>query len=838
MVEQTPMNRQQRRAAAKQNRRLGQAGPKTEASTRIAEALNQAVAYHQSGHFSEAGALYREILAGDPDNIHTLHLLGVLTDQLGDPDAATVLIARAIAQDDRVPEFHNNLGMALQHAGRLDEAAASFERALALRPDFPAAHNNLGNTLRRLDKAEAAAAQYRAALALQPSFADAHNNLGLTLHDQGEFEKAVGHFRQAIALQQGFAEAHNNLGNTLQRLGRFDEAITCYERSLSLRPDFPEALANLGNTLQALNRLDEAIACHERTLALRPDFAEAHSNLADILHRLGRLEEALDSHRLALSLQPDMAETHAGLGLTLRELGRLDEAVASLERAAALQPEDADTLYHLGETLHKQGKLDKAVAYYAKALALWPGMASAHNNIGLALQVLDLQEEAARHFEAALAADPDNSRFKGNFAFTLQKLRRTEAALPLYEAALEGEPGLAQLHANYASALLIMGRLEQACHEFECAIELDPKRPAFHLGLADARRTRAGDPILAGMDALAAECDRLSAEDQILLHFALGKALSDIGDHDHAFYHYLQGNRLKRQQITYDEAAILGQFDRIVEVANPAFFARLTAGGNPSPVPVFILGMPRSGSTLVEQILASHPKVHGGGERLDLARTVKAFENRGGETGSFPEMLLRLDAAGLHELGTFYLDAVLPLAPDAERITDKMPSNFRFAGLIHLALPQARIIHIRRDPVDTCLSCYTQLFTGSQPFAYDLGELGRYWRGYDRLMAHWRSVLPEGAMLEVQYESLVADFEKEARRILAYCGLEWDEACLAFHRTDRPVHTASLVQVRQPIYSSSVGRARPDEEMLTPLMEGLGLVEPSAVSCQLSAIGC
>jgi hypothetical protein len=242
---------------------------------------------------------------------------------------------------------------------------------------------------------------------------------------------------------------------------------------------------------------------------------------------------------------------------------------------------------------------------------------------------------------------------------------------------------------------------------------------------------------------------------------------------------------------------------------------RARAGcGDPSEVPVFIFGMPRSGTTLVEQILASHPRVHGAGELSEFETAVAGLA---GPAGPPPD----IGAAELRRIGADYLARVVPLAPGAARITDKMPVNFRFAGLIHLALPNARLIHVRRDPVDTCLSCFSILFGGDQPHTYDLAELGRYYRAYDRLMQHWRKVLPPGVMLEVQYEALVQDFETQARRILAHCALEWDEACREFYHTRRPIHTASSVQVRQPIYRSSIGRNRPPKEMLAPLLEAL-----------------
>jgi hypothetical protein len=312
----------------------------------------------------------------------------------------------------------------------------------------------------------------------------------------------------------------------------------------------------------------------------------------------------------------------------------------------------------------------------------------------------------------------------------------------------------------------------------------------------------------------------LSPREQCWVHFALAKSYDDIGEQDRGFAHLLEGNAAKRRQIEYHEARELGAMDRIREVFTAGLMDAWIGPGDPSDLPVFIVGMPRSGTTLVEQVLASHHAVFGAGERPDLALTVERLTERMGSL-PFPEAVWTLSGAELHQIGTAYVAALRMLAPDARRITDKMPANFRFAGLIPLILPRARIIHVVREPVDTCLSCFSKVFEGEQRFSYDLGELGRFHRAYQRLMAHWRTVLPANVLLEVNYEDMVGDLETAARRIVAHCGLPWDEACLEFHKTSRAVHTASVTQVRQPIYRGSVGRWRPDAALLRPLLEAL-----------------
>jgi hypothetical protein len=308
----------------------------------------------------------------------------------------------------------------------------------------------------------------------------------------------------------------------------------------------------------------------------------------------------------------------------------------------------------------------------------------------------------------------------------------------------------------------------------------------------------------------------------------MGKAYGDIGAHERAFLSLLIGNALKRLRTRYDEAATIGILRRMQAAFDPKQMKRGAGLGDPSAAPVFIVGMPRSGTTLAEQILASHPNVFGAGEINDFQKAILALGgDAAGALGS-PEVASLLSPDELQRIGAGYVARLGAMAPEATRIVNKTPENFRFLGLIHRALPNARIIHTRRDPVDTCLSCFSKLFFENLPFAYDLGELGRYYRAYDALMAHWRALLPQETLLEVQYEEVVDDLEGQARRIVAHCGLEWDPRCLDFHETERPVRTASVAQVRQPIYASAVGRWRPYEPFLGPLLSELAPMGASA----------
>jgi hypothetical protein len=323
------------------------------------------------------------------------------------------------------------------------------------------------------------------------------------------------------------------------------------------------------------------------------------------------------------------------------------------------------------------------------------------------------------------------------------------------------------------------------------------------------------------MKKLAERMTSLSIGDQMELHFALAKAYGDISEHDRSFRHLVEGNTLRRQQLTYDEAPTLNAFRRGQETFTLDLIRNMAGLGNASDIPIFIVGMPRSGTTLIEQIIASHPKVFGAGELGYVLKAVAELSGQDLQSIFIPYLASPPSPEQLHQFGVRYVSAITALAPKAERVTDKMPLNFLYIGLLHLALPNARIVHVRRSALDTCLSCYSKLFDGDQRYSYDLAELGRFYRAYEALMEHWREVLPPDIMLDVQYENLILNFEDEARRMVEHCRLEWDDACLAFHNTERPVRTASAHQVRRRIYTSSIGRWHPYAQQLEPLMQVL-----------------
>lgn len=580
------------------------------------------------------------------------------------------------------------------------------------------------------------------------------------------------------------------LGAVLQMQGK--DSLPALQKATELLPGDAEAHYNLGNTLLLLNRLDEAEASYRRALRINPDDADAYFNLGNTLRKLGRLDKAAASYVKTLQFRPGHAEAHCNLGNILQEMGRLDEAEASYRQALEIKPSYAAAHYNLGNLLQNRNRLAEAEACYRRALQFSPDRADIHTNLGNILQDMDRLDEAEACFRQALLVEPDH----------------------------------AEALSNLGKLLMDKGRLGEAEASFRQALQIRPDYLVVRLSLALARKAKPDDENLAALiaveQAARSGATPLPAEEAILLHYALGKSYDDIGDHEKAFPHFLEGGKLKRATFDFNPDHTALHFASIMRNFDAAALDRLRGGGDPSHLPIFILGMPRSGTTLVEQIISSYPGIHGAGELSDL----KEITSRNIAGAAYPDNLHLLDQAQLAAWGAEYVAGLQRRAPAARRITDKMPGNFLAVGLIHLMLPNAKIIHVNRNPADTCLSCFTQLFKDGQKFTYDLAELGRYYGDYARLMDHWRNLLPKNAFLDVQYEDIVADQEAHSRRIIEYCGLDWDDACLDFHRNKRPVKTASMAQVRQPIYRSSLERWRPYEQFLEPLFSALGDLAP------------
>ena len=446
-------------------------------------------------------------------------------------------------------------------------------------------------------------------------------------------------------------------------------------------------------------------------------------------------------------------------------------------------------------------------------------------NLGTALLAQQRYADALGAFEAALRLSSPNLAAHNGFGTALHQLGRNQEAEAAFRSALALDPKCADAACNIGKVLLDTGDIEAAIGWFERALELEPRNGHFHWFLVFSHSGAVDDRALAEMECLAREIDSLPATQQVDLHFALAAVYENRSRFDDAFEHMRAGNALKRRVVTYDEAGTLNLLSALEGVITfMATSADLRGCGNPSPRPIFVFGMPRSGTTLIEQILSAHPAVTGAGELRVFEIALRAKQSylwpeARGTSVAVPVEELR---GHIRTIGNRYLRDTDVLA-GAKHLTDKQTINFGFAPLIHLALPNARLINVKRDRLDTCMSCFATLFTGQAiPYSYDLAELARYYRAYEHMMAAWRVVLPSDRFIEIEYERLVEDFETQARRLYAFCDLSWDARALSFHEVQRPVLTASRVQVRTPLYRSALGRSLRFEAHLGPLVEALG----------------
>jgi Tfp pilus assembly protein PilF len=484
------------------------------------------------------------------------------------------------------------------------------------------------------------------------------------------------------------------------------------------------------------------------------------------------------------------AQTHLTAGIRQLDDGAYADARASLLAAVALAPDSANARFHL---------------------------ARAHTRLG----AFALAEAAAR---AALALDPDHAGAAHSLGAVLAERGDVAEALPWLRLAAALAPRGAQVRRDLGAALVFLGQFDEARVELMAALDLDPLAPetidtAVRLQSMAADQPRA-EALFALLNRLAEDLNRFAPSEQAQILFGLAKALEDRGDYDGAFDAMARANALHRAGLTFDIDAAERRMAAIAEMFDADRLASLAGHGADSARPVFIVGMPRSGTTLAEQIVSAHPAVHGAGERPDLPNWIAGSRDQDG--APYPFWARTMNAVDCRDIGETYLRGLPAKAADKARVTDKWLDNFEHLGLIHACLPNATIVHCQRDPRDVGLSAFAIRFSQGQAYSYDLAELGRYWRAYDRLMAHWRQVLPPGRMLEVPYEAVVTDLEGWARRLIAHCGLMWDDACLRFHDSKRPVRSASYAQVRQPIYDSSVGRWRRFERHLGPLLDALG----------------
>lgn len=644
---------------------------------------------------------------------------------------------------------------------------------------------------------------------------------GLEHHQSGRLQEAETIYRSILNEQPQHPDALYLLGVLALQVGKGEIAVDLIENAIKTKPNEPDFYNMCGEAYLALHKYDIAIARYEQAIAIKPNFAGAHNNLGNVFKELGRMEDAIARYEQAIAISPDFAMSHNNLGIVLKELGRPEEAIAHYMQAITIMPNYAEAYTNVGNAFQELGRAEDAIAHHKKALAIRPDYAEAHINLGNAHKELGRPRDAISHYDQALAIQPDFAMAHYNLGIALDELGRPEDAITHYERALAIKPDYAQAHNNLGNALDEIGRQEDAITHYEKAVAIKPDFAEAHRNLTKMKPKQEQAPIIEEL----LKSPSLSETDAIHCHFALGNIHHGADAFDQAFEHYNQANTLKRKSITYDSQNHSAYVDRLIEVYSEKYFEEISACGSESQLPVFIVGMPRSGTTLVEQIVSNHPEVHGAGELPSFGRFEEAIAKQFEGSEPYPECMRLCNESIASKFSKRYLEELRNYSQDAKRITDKMPGNFSKIGLIKTLFPKARIIHCQRNALDTCTSNFLNYFAVGNEYSFDLGELGQYYLDYERLMAHWDSLFSSD-ILGVQYEELVMDQEAISRQLIAYLGVEWDDRCLDFHKNKRAVHKLSSMQVRQPIYTRSMNRWKHYEKHLAPLIAILHSASP------------
>ena len=593
---------------------------------------------------------------------------------------------------------------------------------------------------------------------------------------------------------------YNISGVFYKQTGQLDEAIKTFEKAITINPDYAEAHNNLGVTLQNLGLMDEAITSYENAIASHPNYAEAHNNLGVALQNLSLMDEAITSYENAIASNPNYAEAHNNLGNIFRELEQLNAAVKSYEKVVAINPDYPEAHFNLGNTLVELEQLETAVKSYEKVIAINPDYHQAHYNLGNTLAELGQLETAVKSYEKVIAINPDHPEAYFNLGSSLQQL----------------------------------GKLDQAIKSYEKAISIRPNYSGAYYNLSYLKKYTASDPQISKMQSLISS-DDITQSGRIDLYFALAKVNENLDNQDELFKYLHEANSLRKEELSYSLDRSKTLFLNVKEIFSAPYpDIEKSLSSEPSTFkPIFIVGMPRSGTTLVEQIISSHHAVHGAGEFQDLRSLIapilsddliqgsKIASTSIGSNKIYLSSKASLPEAAFLSLRKQYLDVLSNLNVSESVITDKSLLNFRFIGFILTAFPEAKIVHMKRDARAICWSIYKSNFRNTgNGYSYNFDDLAGFYGLYTDLMDFWHQLFPD-RIYDMCYEDLTTNQEEETRKLLEYCELEWDDNCLNFHTSKRAVKTASALQVRQKMYQGSSEAWKKYKTHLQPLINDL-----------------
>lgn len=676
-------------------------------------------------------------------------------------------------------------GRFLQINGQFDEAAKLYQKHLRRQPANLDLLYQLAVVRLHQGKIPEALQHFNALIKHTQRSAHLYLMRGNCFFLQNRFSDAERDYRACLEIDGRNVDAYQNLALINFETGKINEAIEFIDVAIRIRPDYAQLYFNKGNLLDALHKSQDALSCYNDAIKFDDKYAEAHLNRGNILKKINVLDEAIQSYTKAIKSNENYPQAYNNRGLAYMDIDRYDRALVDFNRALTINPAYAEAYYNQGQAFLALNRAQDALGSFDKAISFRAEYVDAYIGKADALSALNDIATAFLTCTNAVKLDPNS----------------TKALLCLGNLYFE------------------QGNFAEAEGHFQKALSIDPNSIEPILRLAVLKKYEDGDPIVQNIS------DRL--DDQFLsdknrsqLHHAYGKILNDFKSYDAAFMHFLESK--KYQTSNFDLMVTQNYYTELRSIFTSSYFLEQRNTGLPDTRPVFVVGMPRSGTSLVEQVLASHPLVIGLGELNDLPNIITQWRLSLKQNSSLSDAVKGLTADTINHLASQYMKAYKSVDAIKTKIVDKRPHNFELLGFIALMFPNSRIIHCQRDPLDTCVSIFMQNFNESHSYNQSLKALGEYYREYEILMAHWYKTLPI-EIYSCRYEELINDFENSVRRILRYINLEWNESCLNFHKNERKVNTPSMWQVRQPLYSSSVGIHKRYEKFLGELKSGLNL---------------
>jgi len=677
--------------------------------------------------------------------------------------------------------------LGLLNAKEMIKAEQFCSQLLHVHPHSLVLLNIYGAVLKEQGRLQEAVESFDKAIQLKPDYVEAYYNRGVLFQELGKLEKAKQSYDQAIQLKHDYTEAYNNCGVALQDLGQFREAMSYFDQAIRQNSDYAQAYNNRGVTLKGLGRLEEAMQNCDKAIQIKPDYTEAYINRGNVFKEMQLLEPALNSYNKAKQLNPDFALAFNNCGVTLKELGRMEEAVHNYNKAIQIKSDYAEAYNNLGAVLQETGKLKSALRNCDKAIELKPDYAEAYIN-------------------------------RGNVLFQLGKL---DEAINSSDKAIQLKDDYAEAYYNRGIALQELGQLGKAIKSYNKAIQLKSNYVQAYYNLTIIKKFKPDDIQIETMENLLSD-PGLTENEIIHLWFALAKIYEGLGDYDKSFNYLKEGNSRRKKELNYN----INDGRRLITKIKDIF----SSGKLPneeksfvvkSPIqPIFIVGMPRSGTSLVEQILATHSKIHGAGELECMGNLVfPIFSTLQKQATNQPGS--EISQNQIKSIYHNYIKELKALNVPEKIISDKMPLNFLWIGFILNAFPEAKIINLNRDPRATCWSIFKHYFSSNgNGFAYDLQDIVDFYKLYLDLMKFWRERFSNN-IYDINYEYLTENQEKETHGLLDFCGLDWEEECLNFHKVKRAVRTASVAQVRKKMYQGSSEAWKKYETQLQPMLKML-----------------